>query len=408
MGRRLILFVVALGLFACIVGGAAVYALVRDSRSLSPSAIAQAEGMATAVPGQPTRGSAGQLPNPLAVPFPDGSLDHSFFALSGGHQPVECAACHATGDYQGTDPDCAACHAQDDPHAGEYGLACANCHVIEGWQFATFDHSAIGSTDCSACHAPPPDHYPGACAACHTDTTDFRIVANFDHSTIGSTDCSACHAPPPDHYPGACAACHTDTTDFRIVVNFDHTTIGSTDCSACHTPPANHYQGACAACHTDTNNFRNVTFNHSTIGSTDCAACHAPPANHFPGSCRNCHGDVNNFRNVNFNHAGLTDCQSCHTPPANHYPGQCSACHTTNSWQGASFNHTFPINHEGANGNCSTCHPGGNTAVYTCATCHNQQEMNEEHDDVSGFTGNNCVQCHADGREHDDDDDDDD
>ncbi len=331
MGRRFVLFAAAVGLFVCIVGSAAVVALAGNGRSLPTSAVAQVE---TAVTGPSDNNqlattdlNAGWLTTPRAVPFPDGSLDHSFFALTGGHQPAKCTACHAVGDYRGTEPDCLACHAQDDAHAGEYGLACATCHVIEGWQFATFDHSTIGSTDCAACHTPPANHYQGACAACHTDTTDFLVVANFDHSTIGSTD---------------------------------------------------------------------------------CAACHTPPANHFPGLCSSCHGDVNDFRSVTFNHAGLTDCQSCHAAPANHYPGQCSACHTTASWSGATFNHTFPINHEGANGDCATCHPGGETAVYTCTACHNQQEMNEEHDEESGYTGNNCVQCHADGREHEDDDDQDD
>jgi hypothetical protein len=34
--------------------------------------------------------------------------------------------------------------------------------------------------------------------------------------------------------------------------------------------------------------------------------------------------------------------------------------------------------------------------------------MDEEHDDENGYNGNNCTQCHPDGREHEDDDDDDD
>ena len=145
--------------------------------------------------------------------------------------------------------------------------------------------------------------------------------------------------------------------------SFSHSTIGGTDCSACHTPPANHYGGECRACHQDTGNFRNATFNHSTIGGTDCSACHSAPANHYPGACTACHTDTGNFRNVNFNHAGLTDCQSCHSRPSNHFQGQCSDCHTTNSWGGASFNHSFPINHKGANGECTKCHSGGDTSI---------------------------------------------
>jgi hypothetical protein len=244
MYRRLLLVVVALALFGGIVGGAWLYARARNGRSQPTLALAELEGVETAVFPLPTSPS-NRLTTPRAVPFPAGSLDHSFFPLSGGHQPVDCAACHLTGDYQGTDPGCHACHAQDDPHNGQYGLLCADCHVIESWQLATFDHSLAAGQDCAACHAPPP----------------------------------------------------------------------------------------------------------------------------------------------------------------NHFPGQCSACHTTSSWAGATFNHTFPINHEGADGNCATCHPGGETAVYTCTACHSPEKMDKEHDDVQGFGGTSCVQCHADGREPDDDDD---
>ncbi len=419
------------------------------------------------------------LPGSRRVPFPEGSVDHSFFPLNGGHGNIECETCHTNGTYQGTSAACAACHAQDDTHNGAYGADCATCHSISDWQNVNFDHSFIGSqdcaachtapvghyagacsachsdtenfanatfnhdtiggtdcvachtapaghysgacsachsdtsnfrnatfnhatiggTDCSACHAPPANHFNGECRACHQDTGNFRN-ATFNHATIGGTDCSACHAPPANHYGGECRACHQDTGNFRNAT-FNHATIGGTDCAACHAPPANHYGGECRACHQDTGNFRNATFNHATIGGTDCSACHAPPANHYPGACTACHTDTGNFRNVNFNHAGLTDCQSCHAPPANHFPGQCSDCHTTNTWGGASFNHTFPINHEGANGQCATCHPGGDTATYTCTSCHDYNKMDKEHDEENNYS-HNCVACHANGKDPDD------
>ncbi|MFQ5436678.1 MAG: hypothetical protein ACE5FD_17610, partial [Anaerolineae bacterium] len=178
---------------------------------------------------------------------------------------------------------------------------------------------------------------------------------------------------------------------------FNHNTIGNTDCSACHNPPANHYGGACRNCHQDTSNFSNAAFNHNSIGNTDCSACHNPPANHYGGACRDCHQDTGNFHNVNFNHQGFTDCQSCHARPSNHFPGQCSDCHNTNSWSGASFNHTFPIDHKGANGDCSKCHPGGNTSSWTCTNCHSDQKMDEEHKEVGGYS-HNCIACHANGK----------
>jgi hypothetical protein len=303
------------------------------------------------------------LDNPQLIPFPPGAniLEaHNFFALTGGHADLLCSSCHMGGTYIGTPADCADCHADDDAHDGTYGADCATCHTIDDWPNASFDHSIIGTQDCIKCHTAPQNHYPGACTACHTDTTDFNIVS------------------------------------------FDHAVIGGQDCAACHTPPANHYQGACTLCHTDTTDFRIAFFNHSVIGGADCVACHAAPAGHYPGACVNCHQDTGNFRIVNFSHAGLTDCAACHAAPANHYPGQCSACHNTNTFAGATFNHTFPIYHEGANGDCATCHPDNDTRTYTCYTCHNQQEMMGEHSEEGIGDISNCVRCHADGREHDD------
>lgn len=281
MLRQMLLVLVALALFGAIVVGALVH---RNGRSQPAFSLGQLEGVETAVSSQPTSQLA-RLTTPRAVPFPPGSLDHSFFPLSGGHQPPDCADCHMTGDYQGTNPACQACHAEDDPHKGQYGLVCADCHIVESWQHATFDHSLATGQDCAACHVPPPGHFPGACHDCHADTTDFRVIASFNHDVVGHADCT-----------------------------------------------------------------------------------------------------------------------TCHTPPTHHFPGQCSVCHTTTTWAGASFNHTFPIYHEGANGECATCHPGGETAVYTCAVCHSAERMEKKHDDVRGFSETGCVQCHADGREPDDDD----
>ena len=55
-----------------------------------------------------------------------------------------------------------------------------------------------------------------------------------------------------------------------------------------------------------------------------------------------------------------------------------------------------PMNHGGANGDCSTCHQPNLTA-WTCTACHSQSKMDEEHHEVSGYD-RNCIKCHADGR----------
>jgi hypothetical protein len=96
----------------------------------------------------------------------------------------------------------------------------------------------------------------------------------------------------------------------------------------------------------------------------------------------------------------MTDCQSCHNRPSNHYSGQCSNCHNTNNWGDISLsNHRFPINHHGADGRCSTCHPSGSSS-YTCYACHDRNKMIAEHED-RGITDidSRCASCHPDGRD---------
>lgn len=55
------------------------------------------------------------------------------------------------------------------------------------------------------------------------------------------------------------------------------------------------------------------------------------------------------------------------------------------------------MNHGGAGGSCSTCHPA-NTPAYTCYGCHDQAETVQHHaekgiNDIDG----RCTECHADG-----------
>ena len=159
------------------------------------------------------------------------------------------------------------------------------------------------------------------------------------------------------HATLACAACH----DNGIFAGM------GTACIDCHAVDDVH-NGAngpdCALCHVPTQ-WQEATFDHSVIGQRDCGECHSPPPNHFPGACSSCHIDSGNFRNVN-------------------------------------FVHTFPLDHGDANGQCSTCHAGNDTTVYTCTACHEQKEMIEEHADEDIFDIANCVACHADGEEPDD------
>ena len=55
------------------------------------------------------------------------------FALTGAHRNVECDACHRAGDggravAAAARGGCQQCHRRDDPHRGQFGSDCGQCH----------------------------------------------------------------------------------------------------------------------------------------------------------------------------------------------------------------------------------------------------------------------------------------
>ena len=56
---------------------------------------------------------------------------------------------------------CATCHDSKDPHFKRFGSDCAQCHVMESWIVAGYQHPSPSSTDCVQCHLPPPSHFMG-------------------------------------------------------------------------------------------------------------------------------------------------------------------------------------------------------------------------------------------------------
>jgi hypothetical protein len=181
-------------------------------------------------------------------------------------------------------------------------------------------------------------------------------------------------------------------------------------CEDCHQN--NFYKGTptdCYSCHKNNDE-------HNGEFGTDCSACHNPSdwddasfdhnrssfpltGEHVNIACESCH------KNGQFKGLDAT-CLACHAEPAEH-AGQfgidCAACHSTSAWTPAAFNgqHTFPLNHgeEGAV-SCVTCHPSS-YKVYTCYGCHEHTESNisskHREEGISNFE--NCMECHADGRE---------
>lgn len=235
----------------------------------------------------------------------------------------------------------------------------------------------------------------------------------------------------------SCAECHT-TNEWKMDSNstFDHNSTEFmlrgqhkfTKCLACH--PTLIFKDAannCNECHTD--------MHQQTVGF-DCDRCHTaetwliPNINsihnqsrfpltgsHITADCNSCHFSSNNLQ---FTPIGI-ECYDCHkaefastTKPNHvtaHFSTDCINCHNASgfSWSGSGFSHNnyFPIysgRHAGEWNDCADCHTNSsNYADFSCINCHehSQQNTDDDHDDVSGYSYNSqaCLKCHPRGTE---------
>jgi hypothetical protein len=324
--------------------------------------------------------------------------DQANFKLTGMHANALCSACHKSMTmYRGTPTTCFACHKADDVHNGGMGTDCSKCHTTKSWKGASFDHSKTGFKLTGA-------HTSARCTQCHTKP---------DYANVQTT-CIGCHRSDDTHGGNLpkCSTCHT--TKAWQPDTFSHSSTGfkltgahaSASCLKCH--PGYRYKNTpktCYACHKSQDA-------HNGKFGTSCGACHSTkawkPASvdhdktdfpltgaHRSVSCAKCH--VNNV------YAGTPKtCRSCHSKPSTHQPdafSNCSSCHTTSRWKPADFNapHTFPTTHRNAGGVCTKCHPS-TWASYSCASCHSNSRMDEEHKEVRNYSRTTCAKCHPTGR----------
>lgn len=292
--------------------------------------------------------------------------------LEGAHASAQCLRCHndrgpvtlyvARG--------CGGCH--EDIHRGQLGLDCTICHDQRNWrpneqmaQHVRLGFPLIGS------------HAETSCWSCHPDAQ----VGNF---TRTPTSCVECHqddlatATSPDHlaqgWTSGCERCHIPTS--WDGAGFVHPwpltgAHAAADCAACHAGDV--YAGTpteCLACHLD--DYQGAADpDHVALGiSTSCQLCHS----------------TDTWEGAIFDHTGIVNgCVACHlddyqatTDPDHVALGistNCEQCHTTTRWEGAIFDHTGIVN------GCSACHlddyqattdPNHTAAGFptTCETCH--------------------------------------
>lgn len=284
------------------------------------------------------------------------------FALIGAHAAAACGECHGAGNallfpQPASSDDCIACHRPEfDANHGASNLptTCRDCHSMDTFTGATFDHStttfplegAHATTDCTICHGPGGS----------------LIVPR----PAGPNDCVACHRPEYDaehagsSFPTTCADCHTTST--FTGATFDHSTTAFPLQGA-------HQAALCTSCH----DASGALLFPPPSTSTDCIACHQTDydrehaATGYPVTCLDCH-DQTDFTNTTFDH----DAQ----------------------W--------FPIyspKHAGQWNSCADCHPTPATyAVFTCLTCHvhRQTDMDDKHKSEPGYVYDSqaCLSCH--------------
>jgi hypothetical protein len=356
------------------------------------------------------------------------------FPLMGAHAALDCQACHkgaAVGQFMGLSTQCYSCHARTfqqttNPNhvAGKFPTACEQCHGVDNWLNARFDHSSVGfpltgghaNLQCSQCHIN--NNYSltsTACVSCHLK--DFQSANNPSHVALNfSQNCQQCHTTVAwepatfDHtsvgFPLTGGHANLQCTQCHVNNNYNLT---NTACVTCHqtdynnaTTPVNHIQlgfpTTCQNCH-DTVAWTNGKFDHSTTGW-------ALTGTHATTSCAQCH--VNNNYNLT---SANTACVSCHqtdynnaTTPVNHiqlaFPTTCQNCHDTVSWTNGKFDHSttgWALTGAHATVVCSQCHVNNNynLTITTCVSCHLkdfQGTTNPNH--VQQGFAQTCETCH--------------
>ncbi len=366
------------------------------------------------------------------------TFDHNtVYVLEGAHAIIanECLECHSAG-YVNTPNTCHACHTEEfnstaDPSHIEsnFSTECAECHSQSAWTPSTFDHNTVYviegahtiiAAECLECHSAGYVNTPNTCYACHTEefigamdpphlesnfSTDCTechsqsvwTPSTFDHATVYvlegahaiiANECVECHSAGYVNTPNTCNGCHAE--DYSSTTNPSHSANNfSTDCAECHS------QSAWIPASFDHNAIYPLEGAHATIAN-DCLECHSAGYTNTPNTCYACHSE-------DFN--GTTNPSHL----ASNFPTDCTECHSQNAWEPSTFDHDglyFPIysgEHKGEWNSCTDCHTiTSNYALFTCIDCHehNKTDMDDEHNDVSGYQYNSvsCLNCHPNGR----------
>ena len=320
------------------------------------------------------------------------------FPLRGAHTSVACSACHKAGKKYAEAPSrCSSCHGKQDPHKGNLGEDCQNCHTTQNWQKFDFDHDktdfplhgAHRDTACNTCHIN--ERYKKTaktCNSCH--------ALDDVHKGVNGPDCADCHnerkwresdfdhgrdtkfALKGKHADARCERCHVDPVKDKTP---------DTACVSCHRGDDAHhgrYGTKCQSCHSETS-WKKARFDHARSTKFPLEGRHEQLV------CSACHrGDL-------YKEQLSVQCNSCHQVDDVHRGQegkQCERCHQASGWgDSIVFDHgltRFPLLGLHATVPCEECHVSSafKDTPHDCISCH------KDDDDHKATLGTACHTCH--------------
>jgi cytochrome c1 len=337
--------------------------------------------------------------------------DPTDYALRGKHVKVPCEKCHEPKKKWSQAPsDCQACHRKDDVHKGSLGPKCADCHTVNDWKEARFDHEKTRfpltgkhvDTQCVDCHKKGDDYKlaPRECIGCHKKDDNGAK----GHKGLYGEKCESCH--------GAKA---WKPSTFKHDIDTKYDLLGkhrSVKCADCHTGHLyrDKVGSACIDCHKKDDDGAK---GHKGSLGRDCAACHTERGwkekgrfdhdksrfpllgKHVDTKCADCH------KSTNFKEAPR-DCIGCHKKDDKHEATlgtQCESCHNERDWKNVSrFDHDktkFKLRnaHAAKALKCTACHTDLKHYRDTPTDCYACHKKDDKHD---GQLSQRCDSCHGD------------
>lgn len=350
---RVAVFVLALGMFAC-VGSI-------DSGDQSPPNADPLAGCATSCHGAdssnaPPRSVSGTVDTTATAV---GAHQAHLVASPAWHHKVECADCHAVpdrveapGHIDGDGKAEVVFSARAGGAAASWnGTACTtSCHGAASWgasrPMPIWTQVDGTQSACGSCHgAPPPAPHPTVmgnnCAGCHPTMEEnslaFRDPSSHINGVVDVVDqtatggCTACHGSVDSAAPPRDLAGNTAATSPRVGAHRAHlaasTSYHAVTCSSCHVVP----QTVSAPGHLDGDNLAEVVFDTLNPQGVYTRA---------NGTCSTmyCHGNGRGGNGtISFVSAGPLACNACHSTTGTGMSGRhakhlnegvrCNGCH---------------------------------------------------------------------------------